>query len=129
LDVQFATELPARKKENMRFTDFRAIFLPYCLERQPEGGYAVLNRDYKPIGFLTDKWIEYDKYPVLVQLNGIGRAKAAKLCCKGNGDKERIYLYSDDSNPVRSEANMQAYLARLKTLAKVKIETDYRDED
>jgi hypothetical protein len=35
----------------MSHSDFRAMFFPYCLQKQKDGRYVVLNREYKPVGF------------------------------------------------------------------------------
>lgn len=82
----------------MALNDFRAVFLPYCLERQPNGKYAVLNREYKPVGFFTREHITYDQHPVLVRLK-ITSASAAKLSWNGSRDVGRIFLYDDGTNP------------------------------
>jgi hypothetical protein len=105
----------------MALGDFRAVFLPYCVERQPDGRYAVLNREYKPVGFHTREHVEYASYPVLVKLKGLTPARAAKISHAGSRDVERIFLYDDGSNPVRSAANMKAYMARLAVLARLEI--------
>ena len=38
--------------------------MPYCLEKQDNGSYAVLNREYKSVGFNTSDYIKYEEYPV-----------------------------------------------------------------
>lgn len=100
--------------------DFRALFFPYCLERQEDGHYAILNRNYKPVGFATQETVTYADYPVLVKLK-ITKAMAKKLSDKGNDGVEKIYLYKDRTNPVRSKANMSSYLAKLALLAKLTV--------
>ena len=37
----------------MPLGDFRSVFMPYCLRKQKDGRYVVLNREYKPVGFFT----------------------------------------------------------------------------
>lgn len=105
----------------MHFSDFRAVYLPYCIRKQPDGRYAVLNRHYKPVGFCTDDWIEYENYPVLVKLRGLGPAIARKISCDGDSSTETIYLYGDGCNPVRNKATASAYFARLSRLMKLEI--------
>ena len=61
----------------MPLGDFRAVFLPDCLQKQEDGHYAVLNREYKPVGFYTRNWVKYEKHPVLVKLKDVTKAKAA----------------------------------------------------
>lgn len=105
----------------MALNDFRAVFFPYCLDKQPDGRYVVLNREYKPIGFKTREHIKYDDYRVCVELKGIGSATAAKLSYKGDSNTDRIYLYNDGCVPTKSNEHMKNYLERLKILAKLKV--------
>lgn len=101
--------------------DFRAVYLPYCLQRLEDGRHVVLNRAYKPLGFLSKDHVVYEEYPVAVEIKGIGPAVAAKLSWKGDSNIDTIYLYNDETNPINSDANMDAYLERLRILAKLKL--------
>ena len=101
----------------MSLGDFRAVFFPYCLQKQEDGRYVVLNRDYNPVGFYTRDWVKYEEHAVLVKFKGLTKAKAAKLSDKGETNLDKIYLYNDKTNPVRSKANMRSYLAKLEILA------------
>lgn len=105
----------------MALEDFRAVFLPYCIEKQPGGTYVVLNREYKPLGFKTRDFIKYADYPVCVKIKGLTAAKAAKLSVDESKDLDRIFLYDDATNPIRSKKNMDAYLAKLAVLAKLSV--------
>jgi hypothetical protein len=44
-----------------------------------------MDRKYKPIGFLTDEWVDYEKYPIAHHF--------VRLSEETDGD---IYLYDDD---------------------------------
>jgi hypothetical protein len=105
----------------MALNDFRAVFLPYCLDKQSDGRYVVLNREYKPIGFKTRENIKYEDYPICVELKGIGPVTAAKLSFEGDPNTDRIYLYNDGCVPTQSAEHMKNYLERLKILAKLKV--------
>jgi hypothetical protein len=107
----------------MALSDFRSIFLPYCLQKQPDGRYAVLNREYKPVGFYTRGHVEYADHPVLVKFKGLTKAKAAKLSAKGDPDPDEIFLYNDGCVPTHTSAHMKAYLAKIEILAKLKADT------
>jgi hypothetical protein len=76
----------------MSFDNFNAVYMPYCLQRQEDGRYAVLNREYKPLGFTTKDWIRYDNYPVCAEIKGMNSAMASRLSYKGSDDTESIYL-------------------------------------
>ncbi|MDZ8188995.1 MAG: hypothetical protein RMX96_29595 [Nostoc sp. ChiSLP02] len=105
----------------MALNDFRSVFLPYCLEKQSDGRYVVLNREYKPVGFKTTEHIEYQDYPICVELKGIGSATVAKLSYNGDSNTDRIYLYNDGCVPTESAEYMKNYLKRLEILAKLKV--------
>lgn len=104
--------------------ELRELFFPYCLDRQPDGRYAVLNRDYKPVGFVVPSgtYVKYAEHPVLVRLKGLTPLQASKLAHNGSQELSRIYLYDDGSQPTGSAANWNAYAKRLQILAKLKAE-------
>lgn len=106
----------------MALNDYRAVFMPYCLRKQEGGRYAILNREYKPVGFKTSDWINYDDYPVCVTIKGIGPATAKKLSCRGSGDTDDIFLYHDGCNPVNDKGHMAEYLEKLELLAKMQVQ-------
>lgn len=105
----------------MPLSDFRSVFMPYCLRKQKDGRYVVLNREYKPVGFFTREFVKYEEHPVAVHLEGIGTATATKLSWEGSENADEIFLYNDGSVPTASASNMKAYLAKLQILAKLKI--------
>lgn len=107
----------------MPLGDFRSAYLPYCLQRLKDGRYIVLNREYKPLGFITREHIEYEKYPIASNISGIGESTAAKLSWKNDPNLDRIYLYNDTCIPTESEANMKAYLEKIKILARLKLKS------
>lgn len=107
----------------MPLGDFRSVYLPYCLKKQEDGSYVVLNREYKPVGFNTRDYIQYDEHPVSSRLKGIGPGTAKKLSCEVSENTDVIYLYNDGCVPVHSKANMDAYLKKLAILAKLDIDT------
>ncbi|MBN8413593.1 hypothetical protein [Halomonas litopenaei] len=98
-------------------TDFRAVYFPYCIEKQANGNWVVLNRSYKPVGFNTDDFVTYEQHPVSACLSGLGPAKLKKLSYSGEIEGDRVYLYNDGCVPTSSAANMKLYLEKLKILA------------
>ena len=105
----------------MPLGDVRAVHLPYCLERLEDGRYVILNREYKPIGFKTSSWIDYEKYPIAVKFKRLTAKTAEKISARASGNLKEIYLYNDGCVPTRSAKNMEAYLKRLEILAKLKL--------
>lgn len=102
---------------------FAHIYMPYCLQQRPDGRYAVLNRRYKPLGFLTKGYVDYEAFPVLTKLRMTPKL-AAVLSCKAKPDVDQIFLYSDSSNPLKSAAHMKAYQLRLALLMKAKVSNE-----
>ena len=105
----------------MPLGDFRSIYMPYCLKKQDDGSYAVLNREYKPVGFNTRDFIKYEDYPVTTKFKGIGVGMATKLSCDGNSDTEIIFLYDGSCTPTSTKENMNLYLKKLEILAKLSV--------
>ncbi|MDN7754742.1 hypothetical protein [Burkholderia gladioli] len=70
----------------MPLKDVRSVFLPYCVQRQQDGRYAVLNREYKPLGFWTRAYVTYADHPTLVKIKGLTAARAAKISYMGDAD-------------------------------------------
>ena len=105
----------------MNLKDFRSVYFPYCLEKQPDGRYAVLNRDYNPVGFHTTGRVTYADFPVLVTLKGLTPALAGEISDDASQDTDRVFLYRDGTNPVLSQENLDAYLDKLALLAKLSL--------
>ncbi len=105
----------------MPLGDFRAIYLPYCIEQNADGSWLVLNRQYKPVGFNTEDHIKYEDFPVVTKFKGLGPATLAKLSYSGDVHGNRVYLYNDGTNPLNGAAEMKAYLKRIELLAKLTV--------
>ncbi len=105
----------------MNIVDFRYVYLPYCLKKQPNGGYVVLNRDYKPLGFSTNKFISYDEFPVTAKIEGITSKLAKRLSWNDSDDVDTVYLYNDETNPVNSADNMKTYIEKLTVLVSLRV--------
>lgn len=103
--------------DTLRWTHF-----PYCLDRQSDGSYAVLNRRYKPIGMTTGEHVDYMTAPGRVRFKRMGPATARALSFEGSENLDRIYLYDDGSTPDRGPRELAAYLERLGRLMALQIE-------
>jgi hypothetical protein len=103
---------------NPRESDFRQVFLIYCLDQMADGSYIALNRRYKPVGLTSVDWVDYEKFPVRFKFKRALSAKQiAALSCDGDTSPERIYLYADGSVPTASAASWAVYASRLERLA------------
>lgn len=101
--------------------EFRWVFLPYCIDRQPDGRYAVLNRRYKPVGMTVTSFVTYTEYPCLVKFKDLTEEVATQVSAKGDARLDRIYLYNDACVPTHSQADWDAYSRRLHLLATLMI--------
>jgi hypothetical protein len=94
------------------------VVLPYCLQRQADGRYAVLNRRYQPIGthlHSTDA-LDLAARGHLLQLAPIDAHTAARLSAYGKPETDCIYLYASGHHPLNDPIQWAAYCARLHTL-------------
>lgn len=85
-------------------------WLPYCLVEKGPNSQILLNRQYKPVGFMDDIWVDYEEFPHLrtqlkeEQLWAMSHPKAASPG----------FFYYDGDSPWQGRAEAEAYLARLK---------------
>ena len=105
----------------MPLNSFQSVYLPYCLLQQPDGRYAILNREYKPLGFRTKAHVNYEDFPVLVEFKGLTKKLASQISCNGSDTTAQIFLYDDSSVPISSTSDMNSYLRRLGLLAKLDV--------
>ena len=74
--------------------------MPYCFQHLETRGrkfiYLPLNRNYKPLGQTSDKWVNYGKYIDQAVIFGSDPA-SFKNIWYSNNDAKQFYLYSDSS--------------------------------
>lgn len=104
----------------MKIKNVRAVYFPYCIEKQKDGSWVMLNRDYKPIGFNTEEWTTYEEYPVSMKIKGLGPGTLRRLSCNDTELGDRVYLYRDGCVPTRNTKAMTSYLEKLTILLKLK---------
>ena len=98
----------------------RAVYFPYCIEKQKDGSWVILNRNYKPVGFNTSDFVKYEEHPVSMKINGLGPATLKKLSCKEGEPGDRVYLYNDSCVPTYDAKSMSDYLKKLEILLGLK---------
>lgn len=94
-------------------------YFVYCIRKQEDGTWLLLNRNYKPVGFNTDEHLKYDDYPVSARNKGLGAATLKKLSFNGEGSGDTVYLYNDGCVPTSSNEHMKSYLEKLQILLKI----------
>lgn len=96
-------------------SEFRVVFLPYCLQRIEGGAYAVLNRKYRPVGVLGSD-TKLDAFAVRFKKE-LSAKQICELSWDGSSDAECIYLYADGCMPTRGQPEWDAYSKRIQLLA------------
>ena len=105
----------------MPSSELRHICFPYCLDKNQDGSWVVLNRNYKPIGFNTSDYINYSNFPISINCK-LTPSMLKKISYTGKFDEKeiRVYLYNDECLPTKDTKSMNAYLERLSKLMKIK---------
>ena len=98
----------------------RITHFPYCVQRLKNGRYIVLNRRYKPLGVLSNEFVDYESHPSSVSIR-MTKATAMKLSWKGSDNVDVIHLYNDGCIPTNGAAHMTAYTKRLAVLMSIKV--------
>ncbi len=105
--------------------EFRRIWLPYVIKKMadPVGGWIVLNRGYKPVGYPTEGWVDYEDVPKSVRIKQVTLPQQKKLF-HGSGlgsfrPDDMIFLYHDRCIPSSSICNWKAYQERLFLLSRL----------
>jgi hypothetical protein len=109
----------AHKETDMSIENVRVVYFPYCIERQADGSWVFLNRNYKPVGFNTGDWVTYADFPVSMKIRELGPATLRELSCGEGEPGNRVYLYTNGSEPTRNAEAMAAYLKKLELLLKL----------
>lgn len=98
----------------------RNTYLPYCIQQVEPGWFVVLNRDYKPLGYSRDEWVDYHEH--MVRIKYLTDAKVKQLSYKGSSDKSFIVLYNDGCIPTQSPEHEAAYFKRLSVFLNLKFD-------
>lgn len=108
--------------------DLRRQFLPYCVIRLVDAAgknplYAILNREYKPLGMPCEEYYDYNRY--LLHIPSLARLSVQQKIshdgvgfdAKGRGS---LWLYDDGCVPTSCLKAWNAYQARLYRLCTLK---------
>lgn len=92
---------------------FANTHLPFCLERQENGRTIVLNGKLQPLGFVSNKGLDYSKLPIATDLSFITEDLVPRIACWTESRGKRIYLCDDPLLLCRDSERMKAYVKRL----------------
>lgn len=113
----------------MALTDFFRINLPYGIQRNDADEWSAFNREYKPLGWKTTDWVEYEDYPIFAKYKSLTEAKLLKLASTPDailkGDKGkiiRVFLYDDRTNPASNPRFWQEYFEKIELLSSLQCE-------
>ncbi len=99
----------------------RRTHVPYCVQKQPNGSYILLNRNYEPLGFLGEFNSERDSKNFEFYFARMTAITAAKISWNNNPDVDKIFLYNDRCTPTLKEEYINNYFVRLEHLMRLKI--------
>jgi len=119
---------------------FYRIYYPYCIKMISERKIVVLNRNYKPLGYTSRLYVDYNDYAVPIKMTKTLIEKISvhfqeyKECLpiltkrrdrllKSHNDylaRGFVFLYDDCTNPAKSKKHMDVYLKKLGFLALAK---------
>lgn len=119
----------------MAKTDFFRINMPYGIVKNSKGEWMSFNRDYKPLGWYSTYTKEhyegddsYNDIPVRTKyLNATEEFlrelidKDAQPSYDKDGRLNKIFLYSDDTNPADNEGYWNTYMEKIKYLSKLEV--------
>ena len=109
----------------MPLRSFRQIFLPYCIKRQADGTWSVLNRECVSLG--DDERKDHSIPMRSYRLRGLGPEALKKIAHTTSEDGTEFWLYDDSCTPDSSALNWQAYQKRLMALTKFEKRADPDD--
>ena len=105
-DLEAAATKPTMEDSRLPVGEAPRAYLPYCIKRNAEGYWQILNRDYQEISPSSKK--------LLLRLTEEdARALSNKSLDEGYSS---IFLYDDGCVPWRCDANMQMYMKKLSYL-------------
>jgi len=81
-----------------------------------DGSWTFFNRDYKPLGIISEKWVDWDNPAHKLAIKGLDAPILARLRQKGSGGSKLVYFYADANFPEKSPATMEDYLSKLRIL-------------
>ncbi len=99
--------------------DIRAVCFPYCIRKDENWCITLLNRRYKPIGFNTSEFVEYEDYPIKMKVHPSSWRKLKRRLCVAQetaSHDDDIFLYHDGVHPLSSKEKMAIYLKKLDVL-------------
>lgn len=99
-------------------SDFRKVFMPYCMAPRGDGAYEVLNREYQPLGFFRGSSLGA---PSPAVIRRVPRKTVEKLAVDPDREDGKIFLYDDGCIPTASPENMVKYLDKLAVLAGLEV--------
>lgn len=117
----FCSEMPRSTNSGVpqRLVGLLRANLPYMLH--PFGGdkyercFIAVNREYKPLGYLSDRMVNYEDYPshhlyIPSEVSDVIRATVPKIDVH---DDDCIAFFYDGNPPWHSRGMFNAYKARL----------------
>ena len=88
-------------------------FLPYCFAAMGDDMFLPLNRNYKPIGLLNGKWVDYHQFPFLFIHKDEFIDFESLRNTPGFRSDETYFLFKDNTSPFGYKAERVKYIEHL----------------
>lgn len=99
--------------------------LPYCLQKTADGSWLLLNRNYKPLGSVSNVRVDYDSHPDRLKIHqrtiSSLQKHATSIIPDQPGDPGLFFLYDDGCIPTESAAHWKRYASILQILINAKV--------
>jgi len=97
--------------------DFANTCLPFCIERQPDGAFMILNGNFLPIGVASSsREVDFCEWPIYHKLSFIKKENIPSFSCWIEPNKGRLFLCDDPKLLYTDPARLDAYMRRLQRI-------------
>ena len=104
----------------MALDKFGHIFLPYCVRRNDDRSWSILNREYQDLG-LVERVPGRDENGTFYPLKGLGPVKLATILRTYDHEPDIWWLYGDHNDPSGSVYDWRRYCDRLRLLTRFEL--------
>lgn len=119
---------------NQTLSTWFLINMPYCLKRNTQNEWVMLNKQYLPLGWNNPEVSEsiekdsaYANFPVYTAYEDLNNdvikeiAGDFTLYTDDNGNINQFYLYSSSNMPTNTASSWNDYTKRIKRLSSLKV--------
>lgn len=92
------------------------VVFPYGMQRNTDGTWTFFNRQYQPLGFISDEHADLDGDGYKLKIDGLTDEVIRQLSYNGSFDGHMIHFYINSISPNRSKKYLDRYLEKISIL-------------